>query len=127
MIKLRDGRGNWVEGPNMHIAILAYFNEDFASTGCQVGALSGLRFPKISNDQNDMLLRPFSQEEIRAVVFSMHPDKAPGPDGMNPKFFQHFWPLVGEDMSKFVSECLDSCSFPPGFGDANVVLILTKS
>lgn len=56
----------------------------------------------------------------------MNPDKAPGPDGMNPKFFQHFWQLMGNDISRFVSECVSRCSFPQGLGKANIVLLPKK-
>lgn len=28
----------------------------------------------------------------------MHPDKAPGPDGMTVFFFCHFWDIVGLDV-----------------------------
>ena len=33
------------------------------------------------------------------MLFSMHPDKAPGPDGMNPCFFQHYWDVVSDDVT----------------------------
>ncbi|CAN0915916.1 LINE-1 retrotransposable element ORF2 protein [Linum grandiflorum] len=28
-------------------------------------------------------------------MFEMHPDKAPGPDGFNPGFYQKMWPEIG--------------------------------
>ncbi|GLT95180.1 hypothetical protein SLE2022_128760 [Rubroshorea leprosula] len=34
----------------------------------------------------------------------MHPLKAPGPDGMSPGFFQHFWPVVGKGV---IEACLE--------------------
>ena len=38
----------------------------------------------------------------------MHPTKVPGPEGMNPLFFQHFWHIVGHDVSCAVIDCLNS-------------------
>jgi len=35
-------------------------------------------------------------EEFKEAIFSMKPDKCPGPDGFNPGFFQKFWPICGE-------------------------------
>lgn len=47
-----------------------------------------LSFTQVTAEQNGDLLRPFSKQEIHSALFAMSPDKAPGPDGMNPKFFQ---------------------------------------
>ncbi|XP_031101746.1 uncharacterized protein LOC116005640 [Ipomoea triloba] len=74
-----------------------------------------------------MLLRPFENTEVKEALFSMFPDKAPGPDGMNPEFYQHYWDVVGGDVSDFVLNCLNSCSFPNGLNSTNVVLIPKNS
>ncbi|CAN1797247.1 hypothetical protein LINPERHAP1_LOCUS21201 [Linum perenne] len=36
------------------------------------------------------------------ACFAMHPDKAPGPDGLNPAFYQKFWDVVGADI---IADC----------------------
>ncbi|XP_043816606.1 uncharacterized protein LOC122724811 [Manihot esculenta] len=43
--------------------------------------------PLISDVNNVDLCAPFSNEEFRAALFQMHPNKAPGPDGLNPAFY----------------------------------------
>lgn len=40
----------------------------------------------------DFLQEPFMKEEVKKVVFDMHPTKAPGLDGFQPLFFQKLWP-----------------------------------
>ena len=55
---------------------------------------------------NDVLLAPFTSEEIRSALFQMHPTKAPGPDGMNAMFYQKFWHIVGDDVTNAVLEFL---------------------
>ncbi|XP_048229576.1 uncharacterized protein LOC125370040 [Ricinus communis] len=39
-----------------------------------------------------------SENEIKVVVFSQHPNKSPGIDGMNPAFFQHYWDIVKNEV-----------------------------
>ena len=36
---------------------------------------------------NQMLMQSASEEEVRQALFMMHPEKAPGPDGMRALFF----------------------------------------
>ena len=43
---------------------------------------------------NQMLTRDFWEIEVCKALKQMYPLKAPGPDGMPPLFFQHFWPTV---------------------------------
>lgn len=82
--------------------------------------------PQVSAEQNRSPLQPVTKEDVRAALFAMNPDNAPGPDGMNPKFFQHFWYLMGDDIWRFVKEYVESCKFPNGLGNANIVLLPKK-
>ncbi|KAF7826983.1 uncharacterized protein G2W53_018147 [Senna tora] len=45
--------------------------------------------------------KPFSAEEIKEAGFSMGALKAPGPDGLNPLFFQSQWDSVSSSIVKF--------------------------
>ncbi|KAK2424247.1 hypothetical protein QL285_034627 [Trifolium repens] len=53
----------------------------------------------------------------------MHPDKAPGPDGFNPAFYQHFWELCGDDIFEAAKEWLDRGYFPSSLNETNICLI----
>ncbi|RVW31876.1 Transposon TX1 uncharacterized 149 kDa protein [Vitis vinifera] len=56
-------------------------------------------------------------------VQQMHPDKSPGPDGFNPAFFQHFWPLIGNDIFHACSSWLNNNEFPASLNETIIVLI----
>lgn len=56
----------------------------------------------------------------------MHPDKSPGPDGLNPAFFQYFWNIIGTDVSHSCLHILSSRSMPTHLNDTLVVLIPKK-
>nr|DAD19321.1 TPA_asm: hypothetical protein HUJ06_020784 [Nelumbo nucifera] len=53
----------------------------------------------------------------------MHLDKSPGPDGLNPTFYQKFWPLIGKDIFQAVVSWLSREEFPASLNDTTIVLI----
>ncbi|XP_059071121.1 uncharacterized protein LOC131863720 [Cryptomeria japonica] len=54
--------------------------------------------PLVSQEDNRMLMAPFSLAELKEIVFSMHPEKASGPDGFTALFFQKCWDFIGNDV-----------------------------
>ncbi|KAK2652935.1 hypothetical protein Ddye_012791 [Dipteronia dyeriana] len=63
-----------------------------------IGTLSNIIDNVISNDHADSMDRDVTNDEIREVCFSLHPNKAPGPDGFNAHFFKITWDIVSEDV-----------------------------
>ena len=59
---------------------------------------------KISNDENEVLEAPFSEEEIRAAVFESYAEGAPGPDGFSFLFYQTFWNIIKYDFMRLVRD-----------------------
>lgn len=56
----------------------------------------------------------------------MHHDKASGPDGLNPAFYQNFWNVMGEEVYKCCIGWLRVEAFPADLNSNNVVLISKK-
>jgi hypothetical protein len=77
----------------------------------------------VTIDDNTLLTSPFIKEEFREAIFSMNPDKCPGPDGYNPGFYQHFWSLCSDDIFKDCCHWLDSGQFPSTLNTTNIALI----
>lgn len=71
--------------------------------------------PQVTEAENDFVTAPFSEEEVRAVVFGMESNKAPSPDGFPAEFYQKFWEVIKYDLLIFsmnfilvISPCLAS-------------------
>nr|CAD1831403.1 unnamed protein product [Ananas comosus var. bracteatus] len=41
---------------------------------------------------------PFTLDEVKRMIFSSTPEKAPGPDGLPMFFYQRFWNLIKDDI-----------------------------
>ncbi|XP_019171157.1 PREDICTED: uncharacterized protein LOC109166713 [Ipomoea nil] len=82
--------------------------------------------PRVTQAQNELLLRPFEVSELKDALFAMAADKTPGPDGMNPGFYQQFWDVVGDDILTFILNCLNNRIFPSELNNTDVVLIPKK-
>ena len=98
---LRDDQGVWhSDYTAISNVAMSYFHNLFASSrpDCVVEVVDQVE-AVVTPDMNETLLRPFSCEEIKSVLFQMSSSKAPGLDGMTALFFQKYWHIVGEDVT----------------------------
>ena len=58
----------------------------------------------VIRENNEMLVKHVSMQEVEEVIHQMAPRKAPGPDGFTSNFFHHFWDLVKEEVLEIVEE-----------------------
>ena len=75
-------------------------------------ALNAVR-PNVSLSMNQMLQRDFTTGEVGLALKQMYSLKPPGPDGMPPLIFQHFWSTSGEVVTKTVLDFLNLGVSPP--------------
>jgi hypothetical protein len=100
-----------------------YFSDLFSASPTDDSQIMDVISPKVSTAQNTLLTRPFRADEVVAAINSMHPDKSPGPDGLNPGFYQKFWGEVGEKVTATCLNCLNNCEIPEGLNKTAIVLI----
>jgi len=81
--------------------IADYYRDLFAysSTG-QLQVVQEVISSRVTPEMNEALIALPDDQEIKAAVFSIHADKAPGPDGFSAGFYQSFWDIIGDDVSK---------------------------
>ena len=75
---------------------LTYFRNLFSSGFPNLDGLEISLTDVVSLEKNESLVAPFSKEEFTKAIKQMHPEKSSGPNGLNPRFYQRFWPLIGD-------------------------------
>ena len=68
----------------------------------------GLFTKKISAEDVVHMIRPISNDEIRAAIFDIDDNRAPGPDGFSSKFFKASWGIIGGDVCRAIKEFFSS-------------------
>ncbi|CAN0884349.1 Transposon TX1 uncharacterized 149 kDa protein [Linum grandiflorum] len=56
-------------------------------------------------------------------MFDMHPDKALGPDGFNPGFYQKMWADIGDEVIQACQQWLRQGSIPRDIQSTTIVLL----
>ncbi|KAL8146232.1 hypothetical protein AgCh_004104 [Apium graveolens] len=100
--RLKDKHGEWKSNEvDIQEIIIDYFSELFTSLSNAGELSSGERVQNITEEQNWQPLEPISNEEVKCATFSMHPEKSPGYDGLNPSFYQAYWSIIEKDVVGF--------------------------
>ncbi|XP_025640980.1 uncharacterized protein [Arachis hypogaea] len=79
---------------------------------------------KVTAFMNRRLQKTVSDEKIKRSTFSVHPQSAPGDDGMTVKFFQFYWDIVNEDVTRAVKSFFEGGRILKSFNHTNICLIL---
>ena len=104
--------------------VVDYFHSIFRTNGQSetVDVITTVQ-PVVSMSMNEALTMEFQAEEVAKALKQMHLKKALGPDGMPPLFYQRYWSLVGNYVTKIVLDFLNQGISPPGFYDIHIILI----
>lgn len=122
-LKNRSGQDQWSEGAKAEVA-LDYFAELFKSSNpSSYSPVFQSMIPTVTEEMNIALTRAVSSEEVQEAMFSINPDSAPGPDGMTGLFFQRFWEVIGEQVSKEIKEVFSSGEMPKDWNFTYLCLI----
>ena len=78
--------------------------------------------PKVSVEENEELIAIPNASEIKAAIFSIHADKAPGLDGFSASFFHSNWEVIGADIVMEI-QFFTTGTVPPKINDTFIRLI----
>lgn len=125
--KLQNSEGSWVDWESgLADLISRYFTELFSATENSWEEVVDCVTGTITEVQNEELMKPVEEEEVKRALFQMNPDKAPGPAGMTPTFFQKNWKIVGKDIVNMVRMFFTNGFLNEDLNLTNIVLIPKK-
>ncbi|GAV88645.1 hypothetical protein CFOL_v3_32067 [Cephalotus follicularis] len=98
-VRIRYDTGIWVESEEGFAQVAVnYFTNIIGSFNQEVGSYNLSEYDKrITGEQVRSLGSPISRQEVKDVMWSLNPSKAPGLDGYNGSFYRAAWSLVGEE------------------------------
>ncbi|XP_071704828.1 uncharacterized protein [Rutidosis leptorrhynchoides] len=97
---ISDQNDNIVEGATVCDVFVRHY-ELFLGTAniCNMLNDPGTLFSaRINTTKANHMVRPVTNEEVKAAIFDIGDDKATGPDGYSLAFFKNAWDVVGNDV-----------------------------
>ena len=65
----------------------------------------------LSVGQQERIIRPFTEEEVKAAIQGLNEEGVPGPDGIPVFFYQQCWDLVGPEVMATIEDfCIGMCN-----------------
>ena len=121
--KIVTKEGDWIQGEN-NIAheVCEHFKTIFIGENKYIEEQHLECIPKMVNqDHNTQLTELPDMDELKKVVFSMNPNSAAGPDGMNGYFFQKCWNIIKNDLIEVVHAFFSGQMIPRYFSHSCIV------
>ncbi|KAG2598477.1 hypothetical protein PVAP13_5KG367307, partial [Panicum virgatum] len=90
----------YVENKGEMEAMATKFFQDLymKDTSVKPESIADMIEPLLTQDMNEILCKPFTNEEISDALFQIGPLKAPGPDGFPARFFQRNWEVLRDEV-----------------------------
>ncbi|KAL8094943.1 hypothetical protein AgCh_036452 [Apium graveolens] len=125
--KLRNEEGDWVDWQSgLDDLITTYYQTLFKASHTVLDEVVNCMPTTITEEQNMDLIMPIAEKGVKAALFQMHPDKAPGPDGMTPTFFQKHWYVMGNHIIELTRYFFETGDILEGLNKMNIVLVPKK-
>ncbi|GJX09615.1 reverse transcriptase [Tanacetum coccineum] len=124
---LKNKQGEWIDNPDQPHKLICENFIDICSTSRNgnrdFGDVLDLLNPVVNNDMSTKLEASVKKVEIEKAVKSLGAHKAPNEDGFSDLFFQKYWHIVGDTVSKAIQQFFDDGVMPHLLNKTLVVLI----
>ncbi|XP_058782945.1 uncharacterized protein LOC131657578 [Vicia villosa] len=124
---LRNGDLLILDPEDMAAHAVSYFTNIFGFAGTvQDNAITDIIPSLVSETMNATLTAIPSVDEIKAAVFGLRKDSAPGPDGFGGVFFHTYWNIISNDVCNAVWQFFKEGWIPQNY-NANLIILIPKS
>ncbi|XP_074289310.1 uncharacterized protein LOC141614465 [Silene latifolia] len=133
ILALLSSSGEWLFTPTqISLEITSFFQSLLGATPPQDPSsprgfiallLDSLDLPVLSSSDCLLLSAPFMEHDILCALNGMDGSKSPGPDGITPKFFQMFWPQIGQLVTLALLRFLNSGVMLKEWNNTHIILI----
>ncbi|XP_028121413.1 uncharacterized protein LOC114318678 [Camellia sinensis] len=124
IMALKNDDGTWCTNQiELQARAVQHFQQLFKTE--VVGPVSALpqSLPYLTPQEVTALVHPISLMEVKNAVFSLGPFKAPGPDGIQPFFYQRFWDTCGPALTTVIQDMFQSGHIPVDLNKTLITLI----
>ena len=112
-----------VKEPEIKASLVDAFPSLLSNLNSWCPPFPNLPFNSIGVEEAAKLEEMFTEEEIRAMVFGLNGDKAPGPDGFPLAFWSLSWDFVKEEVLGFFKEFFEHSQFVKSLNATFLVLV----
>lgn len=88
--------------------------------------LNNLNIPGLSTEDQKILEKPITKEEIAKAISSLNSGKSPGPDGFPAEFFKSFSSLLSPQLCAVLSDSLKLGRLPASLTEACITLVAKR-
>nr|KYP70042.1 hypothetical protein KK1_009250 [Cajanus cajan] len=120
---LQKSRTRWLQEAD---ANTRFFHGHFQDCKWNRPYFQGLDFKTLNPTKFEMLIEPFSLQEVKAAVWDCENTKSPGPDGFNFYFIKDFWDIMQADFMSFFTDFHVYGRLVKGANNSFIVLIPKK-
>lgn len=122
---MEDKFGEWIEEENQigNLLVQYYSNLFTSSNPTQLDIVLNRVEPRVSEEMNEQLLRPFEASELHNALKQMESITTPGLDGLLPLFYKQFWSKVGHEDSDAILAVLNSRTIPNNINHTFLTII----
>lgn len=127
IVSLKRDDGSWTDNQEeLKDMMIEFFRKLYQDTEETEQPSTVMNFPRRGRLTDLHLLAlnsPITEEEIKKVVLSISPYKAPGGDGLQAIFYQANWDIVGPKICNFVLNSFRDGEFDPTINETLICVI----